>query len=193
MAMNICYWGCNICRAGWVAEDPSDLPAGARDYVESFAGVYFEALARWYGKLRIGTAGGALAQVIEEDLPSPTFGITLNPGHLIHLEEWLSSPIYSGSELELRSGMAIQVDVIPSHPVYFSTRMEDGLVLADEGLRSRLRSDYPDCYGRCQKRREFMVDVLGISLPEEVLPLSNIPGVVPPFFMDPNTVLALER
>ena len=37
-----------------------------------------------------------------------------------------------------------------------------------------------------------MTDVLGIPLPEEALPLSNIPGIVPPFFLDPHTILALE-
>ena len=29
---------------------------------------------------------------------------------------------------------------------------------------------------------KFMADVLGIELPEEVLPLSNIPAIVPPLF-----------
>jgi hypothetical protein len=33
---------------------------------------------------------------------------------------------------------------------------------------------------------------LGIDLPEEVLPLSNIPTIVPPFFLAPNEVFALE-
>ena len=37
-----------------------------------------------------------------------------------------------------------------------------------------------------------MTDVLGIELPEEVLPLSNIPAIVPPFFLAPNEVFALE-
>jgi hypothetical protein len=37
-----------------------------------------------------------------------------------------------------------------------------------------------------------MADVLGIELPEGVLPLSNIPALVPPFFLRPNTVLALR-
>ena len=87
--------------------------------------------------------------------------------------------------------MAMQVDVIPSSPVYFSTRMEDGVVLADVDLRRRLRDLYPGCYERCQKRRAFMSDVLGIELAEEVLPLSNTPAMVPPFFLRPHAVLAL--
>jgi hypothetical protein len=69
--------------------------------------------------------------------------------------------------------------------------MEDGLILADEALRRKLSDDFPACYARCQKRRKFMTDVLGIGLPEEVLPLSNIPGIVPPFFLAPNSILAL--
>jgi hypothetical protein len=82
--------------------------------------------------------------------------------------------------------------VIPGSPVYASTRMEDGLVLADDALRKQLREAFPDCHDRCQKRRKFMTDVLGIELPEEILPLSNIPGIVPPFFLAPNEVFVLE-
>jgi hypothetical protein len=37
-----------------------------------------------------------------------------------------------------------------------------------------------------------MSDVLGIGLPDEVLPLSNTCAIVPPFFLRPNLVLALE-
>jgi hypothetical protein len=85
----------------------------------------------------------------------------------------------------------MQVDVIPGSPVYFSTRMEDGLILADEALRKKLSDDFPAGYARCQKRRRFMSDILGIHLPGEVLPLSNIPGIVPPFFLAPNSLLAL--
>ena len=144
------------------------------DYVDAFAGPYFEVMAEWFGLLSIGTPGRKLAALIAEKLPFERFRIFLNPGHLIHLDEWLSSPIYAGSDVPLRSGMAIQVDVIPSSPAYFSTRMEDGIVLADAELRRSLRALYPACFARCQKRRAFMTDVLGIDLPEEVLPLSNV-------------------
>jgi hypothetical protein len=37
-----------------------------------------------------------------------------------------------------------------------------------------------------------MIDVLGLAIGEEVLPLSNTPTLVPPFFLRPNTVLALH-
>ena len=191
LASNISYWGSNICRAGWVAESAADLPAEARDYVEAFAGPYVEAMAEWFAHLRIGTRGGELAAIVAERLPFERFGISLNAGHLIHLEEWVSSPVYPGSEVRLHSGMAVQVDVIPSSPVYFSTRMEDGVVLADADLRRKLHKLDPACYGRCEKRRAFMTDVLGLEVSEDVLPLSNIPTIVPPFFLRPNAVLAL--
>lgn len=191
LATNLAYWGSNICRAGWVANSPADLPAPARDYVSAFAGPYFEVMAEWFARLRLGTPGGELHALVAEGLPFEKFGIFLNPGHLIHLDEWVSSPIYEGSEVALHSGMAMQVDVIPSSTVYFSTRMEDGVVLADADLRGRLRAQHPGCYERCQKRRRFMTDVLGLELPEEVLPLSNTATLVPPFFLRPNTVFAL--
>ena len=191
LATNLAYWGSNICRAGWVAEDAADLPAPARDYVSAFAGPYFEVMAEWFARLRLGTPGGELHALVARGLPFEKFGIFLNPGHLIHLDEWVSSPIYEGSPVTLHSGMALQVDVIPSSPVYFSTRMEDGVVLADADLRARLRAEHPDCYERCQKRRRFMTDVLGLELPEEILPLSNTATLVPPFFLRPNTVFAL--
>ena len=191
LATNICYWGGNSTRAGWIASSARDLPSEAADYVANYAGPYFEAMYEWFALLKPGTSGGQLWRLIRERLPFERFEIFLNPGHLIHLDEWLSSPIYEGSEVVLHSGMAMQVDVIPGSPVYFSTRMEDGLILADEALRRKLSDDFPACYARCQKRRKFMTDVLGIGLPEEVLPLSNIPGIVPPFFLAPNSILAL--
>ena len=67
------------------------------------------------------------------------------------------------------------------------------MVLADKDLRNELEKAFPDCYARCQKRRKFMSDVLGIEVPEEVLPLSNIPAIVPTFFLAPNEIFALEK
>jgi hypothetical protein len=192
LSMNLCYWGSNSCRSGWIASSSHDLPGAAADYVAAFAGTYFEAMSAWFALLKPGTPGGQIWRLIQERLPFDRFGIFLNPGHLIHLDEWLSSPIYEGSDIPLHSGMAIQVDVIPSSTVYASTRMEDGLVLADAALRNQLSEAFPDCFDRCQKRRKFMTEILGIELPEEILPLSNIPGIVPPFFLAPNEVFALE-
>jgi len=192
LSTNVCYWGSNSCRAGWVASSARDLPLDAQDYVESFAGRYFEVMAEWFDLLRIGTPGGELARLVAQRLPFGKFGIFLNAGHLIHLDEWVSSPVYPGSEVPIHSGMAMQVDVIPSSRIYASTRMEDGVVIADERLRRALQEQFPGCFARCRKRRDFMTNVLGIPLPEEILPLSNIPAVVPPFLLNANAILAME-
>ena len=191
-ATNLCYWGSNACRAGWVAESAADLPANARNYINDFAGPYFAAMREWFRLLKIGTKGSALSDIIAQNLPYNKFGIFLNAGHLIHLDEWLSSPIYPGSNIRIHSGMVIQSDVIPSSKRYFSTRMEDGFAIADKNLRAKLRKQFPACYQRCQKRREFMNSILGIELSEDVLPLSNITGIVPPFLLKPQMILAIK-
>ncbi len=191
-SFNICYWGSNICRAGWIAENENDLPTEAQDYIGEFAAPYFLAMEDWFSKLKIGTKGAVLHKAIYDKLPYEKFGIFLNAGHLIHLDEWVSSPIYEGSDIPIRSGMMFQVDVIPSSKTYGSTRMEDGIVVADEALRAALKEKHPNCYNRCQKRRAFMIDVLGFDLPQEILPLSNIPAIVPPWFLKPKQVFTLK-
>lgn len=191
LATNICYWGANICRAGWIAASEDDLPVDARDYVENFAGVYFEVMNEWFSLMKIGTPGGTFARLIEEKLPYEKFSIFLNAGHLIHLDEWVSSPIYPDSEIPIHSGMAIQTDVIPYSRTYFSTRMEDGIVIADSSLQQQLHTEYPDCYARCLARRDFMRDTLHMDVPDDVLPLSNIPAIVPPYFLAPNRVFSM--
>ena len=190
---NIAYWGSNICRAGWVVDQASELPAPAQDYVPAFAGPYFEAMCEWLGMLRPGVLGHALYDLIQQRLPFERFGIFLNPGHLIHLDEWVSSPIFAGSALPIRSGMVLQTDVIPASKTYFSTRMEDGVAVADRALQHQIRERYPATWARCQTRRRFVEATLSIECPPEVLLLSDMACLVPPYLLRPNTVLALER
>jgi hypothetical protein len=192
LSTNIAYWGSNCCRAGWIASSEKDLPLTARDYVQDFAGPYFSVMGEWFRMCRIGVEGKELCRVVQEHLPFEKYGIFLNPGHLIHLDEWLSSPFFPQSTVRLHSGMMIQADVIPSSDRYLSTRIEDGLVLADRTLRQQVKEQYRDCFERCQLRKRFMTETLGIELPEELMPLSNIPGIVPPFFLNPNKVFALQ-
>jgi len=187
LSANIGLRGANCCRVGFVAEDERDAPTG---YVEQFVGPYVAAMGEWFSMLRIGVLGGAIDARMRELLPFEIFHLKLNPGHLIHLDEWMSSPFYPGSEVALHSGMAIQSDVIPSHPVFISTRMEDTFVLADAELRDALRRDFPTCLARCEARREFMRTTLGFEIGDEVLPLTNVPGVVSPYLLAPNRVVA---
>lgn len=188
----ICYWGANCCRCGWVAESEADLPVEARGYIEEFAGPYFEAMGAWFDALRIGATGGELWRAVHERLPFEKFGVFLNPGHLIHFDEWLSAPAYEGSTERLASGMVVQADVIPSHPVLYSSRMEDGYLLAGAALQAELRRRFPALMQRCEARREFLRGVLGLPVNDEVLPLGNFCGIVPPFLLRPQAVFALS-
>jgi Xaa-Pro aminopeptidase len=192
MSANLSYWGSNCCRAGWVVASAQELPSEIRDYADAFAGPYFMAMSEWFGLLQIGRPGGDLDRLIRTRLPHDKYGIELNAGHLIHFDEWTSSPVCPDSPVPLHSGMAVQSDVIPSSPVYYSTRMEDTYVLADQTLRAALQEAHPACFARCERRRAFMAERLGIALSTDVLPLSNIPAIVPPFFLNPRLVLARE-
>ena len=185
-------WGALDCRAGFVVADASELPAASSDYVERLVGPYFEAVAEWYAALRVGLPGGALQDIIDRRLGDPFFGISLNPGHLIHLDEWVSSPVYRGSTVPLRSGMALQVDIIPATGTqYFTTNIENGIALADEPLRAALAEGYPGVWGRIQARRHFMQDALGIDLHPDVMPFSNIPAWLPPFLLGSDRAMTV--
>ena len=135
-------WGALNCRAGFVVEDAAELPEAIRDYVDRLVGPYFAAVVEWYQALRVGVPGGDLQAIIDRRLGDPFFGIFLNPGHQIHLDEWVNSPIFRGSTIPLASGMAFQVDIIPATGTdYFTTNIEDGIALADAsppgGVRRR--------------------------------------------------------
>jgi hypothetical protein len=185
-------WGALTCRAGFVVEDAAGLPAGIADYVERLVAPYFEAVAEWYGALHVGQVGGALQEIIDRRLGDPFFGIFLNPGHQIHLDEWVNSPVAPGSTIELRSGMALQVDIIPATGTdYFTTNIEDGVALADASLRAAFAGRYPDAWRRIQARRRFMGEALGITLHPDVLPFSNLAAFLPPFLLRPDRAMTL--
>jgi len=185
-------WGALTCRAGFVVEDAAELPAGIADYVERLVAPYFEAVAEWYGALHVGQAGGALQEIIDRRLGDPFFGIFLNPGHQIHLDEWVNSPVAPGSTIELRSGMALQVDIIPATGTdYFTTNIEDGVALADASLRVAFADRYPDAWRRILARRRFMGEALGITLHPDVLPFSNLAAFLPPFLLRPDRAMTL--
>jgi len=183
-------WGALNCRAGWLARDANDLPDNVQDYVDKLVKPYFHAIAEWYEAVGIGVTGGELYAIIQKHLGDPFFGIGLNPGHLIHLDEWVHSPIYENSEMTLQSGMAIQVDVIPAtHSPYHTTNIEDGILLADEATCAELSLKYPETWERIEHRRAYMQNTLGITLKPEVLPVSNIPAYLPPFWLSPQMAM----
>jgi hypothetical protein len=80
--------------------------------------------------------------------------------------------------------MMLQMDIIPvSRGPFHYVNAEDGVVLADAELRGRIARQYPQIRQRIQERRAFMREGLRIQLDESVLPLSNIPGWLPPYVL----------
>jgi hypothetical protein len=180
-------FGSLTCRAGRLISSTDTDADGYLALVEN----YLQVSRAWYAALKVGASAGAVfaaAQGAKDD----TWAFALNPGHLIHLDEWVHSPFSAGSSIPLRSGMAIQHDIIPlpkDGPAVVN--MEDGVVLADAQLRAELARLDPALMERCQTRRGLM-EGLGFELHEDVLPLSNIAGCFFPFLLEPSLVAQVE-
>jgi len=185
-------WGSLNSRAGFVVESAEELPKSIRDYVPKLVAPYYEAVAAWYEKLKIGATGGELWKAVHDRIGDPFYGVHLNPGHLTSLEEWLSSPSYEGSKERLVSGMALQVDIIPGTGTkWYTTNIEDGLCLADAKLRREFEEKYPEAWRRIEARRSYMTGTLGLKITPEVLPFSNIPAYLPPFILSPHRAMRM--
>lgn len=181
------------CRAGWLLENETQLPSRIKDYVPKLAAPYFEAVVDWYELMGIGTTGGDLYKAVHDKIGDPFFGVELNPGHLIGLDEWVNSPIYKGSKDRIKPCMALQVDIIPGTGTeYFTINTEDGIAIGDQGTRNSLMEHYPEAMDRIIARRDYMVDELGIIIKPEVLPFSNLAGHLPPFILNPGRAFRME-
>jgi hypothetical protein len=104
-------------------------------------------------------------------------------------EEWLCSPIGPNADACLRSGMILQIDIIPSRAGYAGVSIEDTVALADESLRHELAQAYPELWQRIVTRHRYIRERLGIALPEAVLPLSNTVGYLRPWLLDKQRAL----
>ncbi|MGN0987721.1 MAG: Xaa-Pro aminopeptidase, partial [Otoolea sp.] len=144
----------------------------------------------------IGVTGGEVWSRVKEVIGSyEEFGIALNPGHLIHTEEWTNSPFVENGTAVLKSGMLIQCDFTarPASCMGLGVHTEDGLILADRETREEIRRQAPDSYERMMNRQTFMREVLGINLRDEVLPTSDICGMLHPFFADLDCLVVRDR
>jgi hypothetical protein len=180
-------------RAGMITASPRDLTGNLREFYLPFATNYFQVVATWYEHVRIGASAGAVARAVEAVRDSRLYRFAVNPGHYLHLDEWLHSPFSMESQVRLRSGMALQMDIIPvSVGPFCYTNAEDGIILADAQMRQQLAQGFPALWQRMQARREFMRDALGINLDDSVLPLSNLAAWLPPWALDLDTAFIRE-
>jgi hypothetical protein len=186
-------WGALNCRAGFLAGDEGDLPEAATDYVERLVRPYFEAVAAWYQAIAIGVTGAAVHDVVHSRLGNDFFGVKLNPGHLIHIDEWMNTPIYGASEECLLSGQALQLDIIPATGTpYFTSNVEDGIALLDQRGQAQLAEKYPALWHRINARRSFVTDSVGIRLHRDVLLFSNIPIWLTPYMLSHELAMVVK-
>lgn len=183
--------GCLVHKCGMYIRNREDLPEELKGYLDDFLKPYFACVVRWYEMMKIGTSCGDIYQVVEDMLGMDKFGITLNPGHMLHTDEWTNSPFAKGSMVRLKSGMAFQCDfsVSVQNPS-MKAHVEDGLVLADEELRKEVKKLSATCFERIMARKKFIREELNINLPDEVLPLSDLSCVCFPYMADVGIVLA---
>lgn len=180
-------------RSGFVIAEASELPQSQSDYLDRIAKPYFGAVVAWLENIRVGTRGGMLYDLIEQVLPKQHFGWHLNPGHLVADEEWMSSPIYPRSVEVLKSGMMLQIDIIPAVAGYSGASAEECVALADTALQMEIRHAYPALWQRIETRRRYLREVIGIQLSADVLPLSNSVAYLRPFFLAKHQALSVER
>ena len=188
--VGIGLWGGNCARGGLVAASEADLGAQSEGYLDELAVPYWRAMATWYEALELGVPGGAIFEEITQLLEGEAFASSLNPGHLIHYEEWLDSPIRAGSSDPIASGMVFQSDIIPTgiRPGW-TANCEDTVAIGDAALRAAIESRHPELWARITARRAFMRERLGIDVRDEVLPLTPTPGYFPPFWLSPERAL----
>lgn len=180
-------------RASYLAYAETDIPLEQRDYVERLAIPYYRAAVAWYENVGIGVSCDAIYHMIEEILPKELYNWKLNPGHYTGQDEWTASPFYTGSDVHLKSGAMLQMDIIPSIPGYAGAGMEDGVVIADHELQRELQERYPEMWLRMKERKEYLRNVLGIVLQEEVFPMSDLCGYFRPYLMEHGKALCVMK
>lgn len=196
IAFGMGYRRAQIHRVGVYARDEEEFEKNFPGALEGLYKKYFEAVATWYESLGIGVTGGSVWEAVRKVIGSyQDFGIALNPGHIIDTEEWTHSPFSENDPTILRSGMMIQCDFTarPARYKPLGVHIEDGVILADEKMRSEIAKKAPKAMSRMLERQKFMREKLGINLKDEVLPTSDLAGLLFPFLAEPKTVFAKEN
>lgn len=180
------------CRAGVFAASEADLPGAVGGRYLELARSYFDVLVTWYQTVRVGATAGEVFTAVDQ-ARGDAFEFALNPGHSLDFEEWSTSAFVPGNTSVLRSGSALQGDIIPSTDIPgIALNIEDGIALADAPLRAELESTFPELWERVETRRRYLRENIGVELHESVLPFSNIPLVFAPFAQTCEAILVTD-
>jgi len=187
------YRSSMVARTSFYARNTSDIPAEWADIMEKVYKPYFRVIVHWYESMKIGATGKEILARIRSEVPEyDSLGVGLNPGHLIHNDEWTSSIFTDAEAYPVRSGMAIQCDIIACPEHYPGVHIEDGLIMADAETRKQFAAKYPESWKRIEARRKIMKEQLNIKISDELLPLSELQGCLSPWTVDPHSVLAVR-
>ena len=184
-------WGGNCARGGVLAASTDDFTSASEGYLERLIIPYWRAVATWYETLAVGAPGGEVFDAVTGVLAGEEFHPSLNPGHLVHYEEWMDSPIRVGSGDPIASGMVLQCDIIPTGiRAGWTTNCEDTVAIADAALREQIATRHPELWARIGARHAYVRDTLGVQLRDEVLPLSCTNAYLRPLWLAPTSALA---
>lgn len=192
LSLTVGYKGGLQSRSAFIARNKSDLPENQQDYLTRIVFPYFKAVASWLETVHIGMKGKEVYDLIEKVLPKEKYGWHLNPGHYVADEEWMASPIYPNSEVVLKSGMMLQVDIIPSIKGMAGTSAEGSVVLANEKLQQNIRKSYPELWTRIENRRSYVTQVLGIELNKDILLMGNATPYLRPYLLDEKNAVNIK-
>ena len=192
MSITTSFTGGLASRSGYAVSTAKELPNQQKDYINKVVKPYYQAIITWLEHIEIGMSGQELYALIEKVLPQELYHWHLNPGHLTADEEWMSSPVNAHSTIQLQSGMLFQIDIIPSISGYAGASCENGVALANDALRQEIQTDYPELWKRIERRKQYIKNVLGITLPDCVLPLSSGVGFYNPFFLNKKIALVKQ-
>lgn len=192
ISLTVGYRGGASSRAGYAVNANGELSTEAKNYLDAVAKPYFSAYAHWLEVISVGMRGGELFDHVEAVLPRSKYGWSLCPGHLTAEEEWMSSPIYQGSQQKLLSGMILQIDIIPSVPNFGGVSAESTVLLADEQLKLEIQQQYPQLWQRMQQRRKYLVETLGITLSADILPMCSTVAYLRPYLLDKDSAFVCQ-
>lgn len=88
--------------------------------------------------------------------------------------------------------MVMQMDVTAAHPVFGSTRMEDGNIIADATLRAELVAQRPAVAAPCAQRARWMRDAVGMPVPETFMLPEDTCGIIAPWLLDAGQIVTLK-
>lgn len=192
ISLTVAYKGGLSSRAGYAVSSVEHLPENVQDYIDAVVKPYYHAYVTWMEAIRPGMTGDELYQLIETVLPKDTYHWSLCPGHLVADEEWMSSPVYDGSDEILESGMLFQIDIIPSVKGYAGTSAESTVLLADEVLQKEIQEKAPKLWERIEKRRQYLKEELHIQLSPQLLPMCSTVAYLRPLLLNKEMAMAIK-